>query len=159
ITDMTITARMLTQDKDGIGGYLAHPDGAGARPGIMMVHHAHGVTADYKIDAYRLAGLGFNVFVPSLFNMFGILGTNHIGQDAHVRLARVLRRQRPHRDARHPGSAVAELRRQRPARRVALLLRRQPRLPPPRQRGLPAALRGPRLAARHRLPAAPGVMP
>src|SRR2546422_5017899 len=65
---MTITARMLTQDKDGIGGYLAHPDGAGARPGIMMVHHAHGVTADYKIDAYRLAGLGFNVFVPSLFN-------------------------------------------------------------------------------------------
>jgi dienelactone hydrolase len=24
------------------------------------VHHAHGVTADYKIDAYRLAQLGFN---------------------------------------------------------------------------------------------------
>src|SRR2546422_10283817 len=81
---MTITARMLTQDKDGIGGYLAPPDGAGARPGIMMVHPAHGVTADYKIDAYRLAGLGFNVFVPSLFNMFGIPGTNHIGQGADL---------------------------------------------------------------------------
>jgi dienelactone hydrolase len=37
-----------------------------------MVHHAHGVTADYKIDAYRLAALGFNVLVPSLFNMFGV---------------------------------------------------------------------------------------
>ena len=81
---MTITARMLTQDKDGIGGYMAHPDGAGARPGIMMVHHAHGVTADYKIDAYRLAELGFDVLVPSFFNMFGIPGTNHIGMGAEL---------------------------------------------------------------------------
>src|SRR6184192_3245892 len=82
--DMTITARMLTQDTDGIGGYMAQPDGAGPRPGIMMVHHAHGVTADYKIDAYRLAQLGFTVLVPSLFNMFGIPGTTHIGQGADL---------------------------------------------------------------------------
>ncbi len=81
---MTITARMLTQDKDGIGGYMAHPDGAGQRPGVLMAHHAHGVTADYKIDAYRLAQLGFNVLAPSLFNMFGIPGTNHIGQGADL---------------------------------------------------------------------------
>src|SRR5213593_1139275 len=81
---MTITARMLTQDNDGIGGYMAHPDGPGTRPGVLMVHHAHGVTADYKIDAYRLAALGFNVLVPSLFNMFGLLGTNHIGAGAEL---------------------------------------------------------------------------
>jgi dienelactone hydrolase len=81
---MTITARMLTQEADGIGGYMAQLDGAGTRPGVMMVHHAHGVTADYKIDAYRLAQLGFNVLVPSLFNMFGIPGTNHIGQGADL---------------------------------------------------------------------------
>ena len=81
---MTITARMLTQDKDGIGGYMAHPDGAGRRPGVLLAHHAHGVTADYKIDAYRLAQLGFNVLAPSLFNMFGIPGTNHIGQGADL---------------------------------------------------------------------------
>jgi hypothetical protein len=55
-----IAARMLTQEQDGIPGYMAHPEGAGARPGVLMVHHAHGVTADYKIDAYRLAQLGFN---------------------------------------------------------------------------------------------------
>ena len=67
---MTI-ARMLTQEDDGIPGYMAQPEGEGRRPGILMVHHAHGVTADYKIDAYRLATLGFNVLVPSLFNMFG----------------------------------------------------------------------------------------
>ena len=50
-----IVARMLAQEEDGIPGYMAHPEGPGQRPGILMVHHAHGVTADYKIDAYRLA--------------------------------------------------------------------------------------------------------
>jgi len=81
---MTIVARMLTQEQDGIPGYMAHPEGADRRPGVLMVHHAHGVTADYKIDAYRLAQQGFNVFVPSLFNMFGVTGTNHIGQGADL---------------------------------------------------------------------------
>ena len=81
---MRVVARRLTLEEDGIPGYVAHPEGGGPRPGVMMVHHAHGVTADYKIDAYRLAGLGFNVFAPSLFNMFGILGTTHIGQGAEL---------------------------------------------------------------------------
>ena len=49
-----------------------------------MAHHAHGVTADYKVDAYRLAALGFNVLVPSLFNMFGVPGANHIGAGADL---------------------------------------------------------------------------
>jgi len=81
---MTITARRLTQEADGIPGYMAHPDGPGTRPGIMMVHHAHGVTADYKIDAYRLAQLGYNVLAPDFFNMFGVPGTNHIGAGADL---------------------------------------------------------------------------
>src|SRR5690242_15803827 len=81
---MRITARMLTPEQDGIGGYMAHPEGPGSRPGVLLVHHAHGVTADYKIDAYRLAQLGYNVLAPSLFNMFGVLGTNHIGMGAEL---------------------------------------------------------------------------
>ncbi len=81
---MTIVARMLTQEADGIGGYMACAEGPGSRPGILMAHHAHGVTADYKVDAYRLAELGFNVLAPSLFNMFGITGTSHIGQGADL---------------------------------------------------------------------------
>jgi carboxymethylenebutenolidase len=81
---MAIVARMVTQEQDGIPGYMAHPDGPGPRPGVLMVHHAHGVTADYKIDAYRLAQLGFNVLAPSLFNMFGVGGTSHIGQGADL---------------------------------------------------------------------------
>jgi carboxymethylenebutenolidase len=85
---MTIVARMLTQEQDGIPGYVAHPEGGGSRPGILMAHHAHGVTADYKIDAYRLATLGFNVLAPSLFNMFGVPGTNHIGAGADLQAKR-----------------------------------------------------------------------
>jgi carboxymethylenebutenolidase len=81
---MTIVARMLTQEQDGIPGYMAHPAGPGTRPGVLMVHHAHGVTADYKIDAYRLATLGYNVLAPSLFNMFGIPGTTQIGHGADL---------------------------------------------------------------------------
>ena len=81
---MSIVARMLTQEQDGIPGYMAHPESADRRPGVLMVHHAHGITGDYKIDAYRLAQQGFNVFVPSLFNMFGVTGTNHIGQGADL---------------------------------------------------------------------------
>ena len=81
---MSVVARMVTQEQDGIPGYMAHPEGPGQRPGILMVHHAHGVTADYKIDAYRLACLGFNVLAPDLFNMFGIAGTNHIGMGADL---------------------------------------------------------------------------
>ena len=81
---MAIVARMLTQEEDGIPGYAAYAEGKGPHPGVLMAHHAHGVTADYKIDAYRLAGLGFNVLAPSLFNMFGVAGTNHIGAGADL---------------------------------------------------------------------------
>src|SRR3990167_6865770 len=81
---MTIVARMLTQEEDGVPGYMARPEGERPRPGILMAHHAHGVTADYKIDAYRLATLGFNVLPPSLFNMFGIAGTHNIGGGADL---------------------------------------------------------------------------
>jgi dienelactone hydrolase len=68
---MSIVARRLTQEADGIPGYMAHPDAPGQRPGVLMAHHAHGITGDYKLDAYRLAELGWNVLVPSFFNMFG----------------------------------------------------------------------------------------
>jgi dienelactone hydrolase len=80
---MTIVARRLTQEADGIPGYIAHPDGTGQRPGVLMAHHAPGITGDYKIDAYRLAELGFSVFVPSLFIANGQLVQWHFLSDAN----------------------------------------------------------------------------
>src|SRR4029450_8695745 len=81
---MTIVARMLTQESDGIPGYMEHPADPAGRPGVLMVHHAHGVTGDHKIHAYRRAQLGFNALAPDFFNMFGIGGTNHIGMGADL---------------------------------------------------------------------------
>src|SRR3990172_627984 len=63
---------------------MGHREGESRRPGILMVQHAPGLTADYKIDAYRLAGLGFNVLAPNLFNMFGVPGTSHFGLGADL---------------------------------------------------------------------------
>ncbi len=42
---MTIVACALTREQDGIGGYMAHPEGPGPRPGVLMAHHAHGGSA------------------------------------------------------------------------------------------------------------------
>src|SRR5207247_1005599 len=44
---MRVVARRLTLEEDGIPGYVAHPEGGGRRPGVMMVLHAHGLTADH----------------------------------------------------------------------------------------------------------------
>lgn len=62
---MTIVARRLTQEQDGIPGYAAHPEGTAARLGVLMAHHAHGITGDCKIDAYRLASGGWSSGMPS----------------------------------------------------------------------------------------------
>ena len=62
---MTIVARRVSQEQDGIPVNMAQPVGPGPRPGILMAHHAHGVTGDSKIDAYRLAELGFNIGASS----------------------------------------------------------------------------------------------
>jgi dienelactone hydrolase len=64
-----VFARRLTREAEGIPGYAAHPDGPGPRPGMLLVHHAHGITGEDKIDAYELAKQGFNVLAPSLFNI------------------------------------------------------------------------------------------
>ncbi|MBI3057429.1 MAG: dienelactone hydrolase family protein, partial [Betaproteobacteria bacterium] len=81
---MSITLRKLTQEQDGIPGWIAHPDGHGRHPGVMMLHHAPGLTGDYKINASLLAGLGFTVLVPSLYNMLGVSGEHHLGQGAEI---------------------------------------------------------------------------
>jgi dienelactone hydrolase len=56
---VTIVARMLTQEQDGIPAYMAHPEGPGPRSGVLMVHPAHGVTADYKVDGRMIVGSSF----------------------------------------------------------------------------------------------------
>jgi carboxymethylenebutenolidase len=77
---MNYSWRRLTADKDGIPAWLASPDAPGRHPGILMLHHAPGLTGDYKSNAALLAQRGYTVLVPNLFNMLGFPGDHHMGQ-------------------------------------------------------------------------------
>ena len=81
---MNITTRKLEQNQDGIAGWIAHPDSAGRHPGAMMVHHAPGLTGDYKFHAAALARLGFSVLVPGVYNMLGVAGDHHHSMGAEI---------------------------------------------------------------------------
>lgn len=81
---MSVISRKLTQDEDGIPGWIAHPNAPGRHPGVMMLHHAPGLTGDYKINASLLAQLGFTVLVPGVYNMLGVAGDHHLTQGAEI---------------------------------------------------------------------------
>lgn len=80
-----INFRRLNVEQDGVPGWLAHPkDTDKRRPAVLVLHHAPGLTGDYKSNAALLAELGYVVMVPSLFNMLGVAGDNHYGQGQEI---------------------------------------------------------------------------
>ena len=81
---MNFTMRKLTQEQDGIPGWIAHPDAPGRHPGVMMIYHAPGLTGDYKFHAATLARRGYCVLVPSVYNMLGVPGDHHHGMGAEI---------------------------------------------------------------------------
>ena len=81
---MRIAARTLTREQDGISGFLAHPAAAARRPGVLVLHHPNGVTADLKMTAADLARLGYVTLVPNLYHMLGVPGDSHIGRGAEL---------------------------------------------------------------------------
>lgn len=68
---MKILNRDLTQEKDGVPGYLAHPDRKEAGPAVMIVHHHYGVTGNMKVNVCNFAKLGYTTLVPDLYKMLG----------------------------------------------------------------------------------------
>jgi len=81
---MRIVSRTLNRDQDGISGFLAYPTAAQRKPGVLLVHHANGVTADYKATAVELAELGYSALVPNLYHMLGVPGDTHIGRGVEL---------------------------------------------------------------------------
>lgn len=63
--------RDLTLEKDGIPGYLAHPDRKEPGPGVLIVHPVFGVTGNMKVTVCNFAKLGYTTFVPDLYKMLG----------------------------------------------------------------------------------------
>ncbi len=81
---MRIAARQLNRDQDGVSGFLAYPATAARRPGVLVLHHANGVTADFKSTVVDLARLGYAALVPNLYHMLGVPGESHIGRSAEL---------------------------------------------------------------------------
>jgi carboxymethylenebutenolidase len=81
---MRYAARVLKRDQDGISGFLAYPTSQPRRPGVLLLHGPHGVTADLKIATTALAQAGYVALVPNLYHMLGEPGDSHIGRGAEL---------------------------------------------------------------------------
>jgi len=68
---MKIINRDLSPEKDGISGYIAHPDRKEPGPGVLIVHHHFGVTGNMKVNVCNFAKLGYSTIVPDLYKMLG----------------------------------------------------------------------------------------
>ena len=77
---MKLINRDLSSDKDGIPGYLAHPDRKEPGPGVMIVHHHFGVTGNMKVKVCDYAKLGYTTVVPDLYKMLGAADGVHEAQ-------------------------------------------------------------------------------
>ncbi len=77
---MKVICRDLSVDKDGIPGYVAHPDRKEAGPGLMIVHHHYGVTGHLKSVVCNFAKLGYTTVVPDLYKLLGFADGIHEAQ-------------------------------------------------------------------------------
>lgn len=74
---MKITTRELSAEKDGIPGFMAHPERVEHGPGLLIVHHHYGVTGHLKSVACNFAQLGYTTLVPNLYHLLGF--SDHTG--------------------------------------------------------------------------------
>jgi len=77
---MKLINRDLAGEKDGIPGYIAHPDRKEPGPGIMIVHHHYGVTGHMKSTVCNYAKLGYTTIVPDLYKLLGVSDGVHEAQ-------------------------------------------------------------------------------
>ncbi len=68
---MNIVNRDLSVEKDGIPGYIAHPNRKDPGPGVLIVHHHYGVTGHMKSTVCNFAKLGYTTIVPDLYKLLG----------------------------------------------------------------------------------------
>jgi carboxymethylenebutenolidase len=55
-----------------LGGYVAHPRGAGPFPGVVVIMDAFGLSDDIRVQADRLAAAGYLAFAPDLYSGRGL---------------------------------------------------------------------------------------
>ena len=93
---MKVIERSLTTEKDGVPGYLAHPERTERGPALLLVHQNTGVTDYIKIEALKFAKLGYTTVVPNLYETYMMEADPHrkssLGDTMVRRLATVQRR-------------------------------------------------------------------
>ena len=62
-----LITRGSKEAKDGIEGYIAHPERADKGPAVLMIHQHSGLTGYLKTAAYKFAQLGYTAVVPNLY--------------------------------------------------------------------------------------------
>ena len=68
---MKILCRDLDADKDGIPGYIAHPERKEPGPGILIVHHHYGVTGHLKSVTCDFAKQGYTTVALGIYKLLG----------------------------------------------------------------------------------------
>ncbi len=66
-----IITRALTQEQDGVPGFIASPERSAPGPALLIVHHHYGVTGHIKHMACEFAEAGYTTMVPALYDMLG----------------------------------------------------------------------------------------
>jgi carboxymethylenebutenolidase len=65
---LTERVEMRVGDGSVMGGYLARPAAAGARPAVLVAHELFGVTAHIRDVCERLAGRGYVALAPDFYH-------------------------------------------------------------------------------------------
>lgn len=79
-----IVTRKLTEEEDGIPGYIAHPVRAERGPGLLLIHQHSGLTGYLKTEAYKFAKLGYCTVVPNLYHLLGYPAETHIHMGTEI---------------------------------------------------------------------------
>lgn len=66
-----IITQTLTQEQDGVPGFIASPERSTPGPALLIVHHHYGVTGHIKHMACEFAEAGYTAMVPALYDMLG----------------------------------------------------------------------------------------
>jgi dienelactone hydrolase len=79
-----IVTRGLKEEKDGIEGYIAHPERGEKGPGLLLIHQHSGLTGYLKNAAYKFAQLGYTTVIPNLYHMLGYPAEQHIDTGTEI---------------------------------------------------------------------------
>jgi len=69
--EFRVIERALDQERDGIGGHLSCAERDAPGPALILLHSVTGRIGYLKLEARKLAKLGYTTLVPSLYPLLG----------------------------------------------------------------------------------------